>query len=100
MAAFAVEAPGELLQAPLAPDLDGERYRGEPPERFRIGLDPMEAAGKFFRDEAGREPSLAPAGVAHQGGEEGLVVLDAVDDRAVEGIGHGVDRSRRGPCHG
>ena len=47
----------------------------------------LEASGKFLGDELGGEPSLPPALVAHQHGEEGNVVAEAVD-------GEGVERAR------
>ena len=51
----------------------------------------LEAALVFLGDEAGREPSLAPARMLHEGGEEGDVVLDPVDDEGIERVGLQVD---------
>ena len=57
-----------------------------------LGDERMEAVGKLLGDEAGRQPSLAPARMLHQRRQEGDVVADAVDHEGVERGRLGVDR--------
>ena len=61
-----------------------------------VGLDRLETVRKFLRDEAGRQPALAPARMLHQRRQERHVVLDAVDHEFVERIGHRIDRRKPG----
>ena len=60
--------------------------RSSPSRRARL-----EAALEFLGDEAGREAPFAPARMLHERGQEGDVVLDAVDDEGVERVGLQVD---------
>ena len=65
----------------------------------RIRRHRLKTIGIFLGDEAGRKPPFPPARMAHQRGQERHVVLDAVDDEAVERIRHRIDRlsARRRP---
>src|SRR5216683_6541021 len=82
--AFALHRPTDHLarDLPLALAkhvIDGSTNRGEPSRDLAFGGTRGKAFRKFFRDEAGRQIPLAPAGMVHQRRQERNVVADAVD---------------------
>src|SRR5579863_1158186 len=72
---------GGCNRGKAASDLALRRARGKP-------------ARKLLRNEAGREPALAPARVVHQRRQEGDVVPDAVDIKGIERHRLRLDRGR------
>ena len=60
----------------------------------------LESFGKFLGDELGREPPLAPALVAHQHGEEGDVMAEAVDGEGIERASPIGSMAERASAHG
>ena len=86
---------------PFAADqFDRSRNRSQHCLLVGIRLDRMKTIRILLRNETGRQPSFAPARMAHQRGQERHVVLDAVDDETVERIRHRVDRLLPRRCEG
>ena len=94
------QLPGNAALALVENVVDMRRHHGEAPLGLALGDERMETVGELLGDEAGRQPSLAPARMLHQRRQEGNVVADAVDDEGVERGRLGVDRREPGRARG
>ena len=83
------DAPLSLVQRMV----DKGRGHDHTPFGFALGDEGMESVGKFLGDEAGRQPSLAPARMLHQRRKKRDVVANAIDHEAVERGRLRVDRA-------
>src|SRR6185312_14654494 len=79
-------------QRPRQPRCDGCGNEGSP--RTIVERLAVKAVGKLFGDEGRRQTPFAKPLVVHDRGQEGDVVVDALDAETVERHGHGVDRGK------
>ena len=87
------QLPGNMPLSQVERMVDHRRGHDQTPLGLALGDKRMESVGKFLGDEAGREPSLAPARMLHQRRQKRDVVPDAVDDEGVERGRLRVDRA-------
>ena len=88
------QLPGNAPLSLVERMVDQRRSHDQTPLGLALGDKRMKSVGKFLGDEAGREPSLAPARMLHQRREKRDVVADAVDDEVVERGRLRVDRGQ------
>ena len=94
------QLPGNVPLSLVERMVDQRRGHDQTALGLALGDEGMESVGKFLGDEAGREPSLAPARMLHQRRQKRDVVADAVDDEGVKRGRLRVDRARAGRARG
>src|SRR6202041_3196425 len=72
------QLPGNMSLSQVVRVIDHCRGHDQTPLRLALGDKGMKSVGKFLGDEAGREPSLAPARMLHQRRQKRDVISYAV----------------------